>query len=148
MSKVTVARALTARIARRFVKIGDIIMAASTLVLLVIVGALAYFFSPWWWLLLLPILLVVGIFLIVRLIVAVIISRVQVGKLTTEQRKALDDFTDKIQQIIEARATPLPIVAIICIKDILFHRDVTTIKKTISDSVGLRRDYQNLEKLF
>jgi glycerol-3-phosphate acyltransferase PlsY len=148
MSKVTVARALTARIARRFMKIGDSIVAISAGVLFVIIGVLAYFFSPWWWLLLLPILFIVSVYIIVRLIVAVIISRIHASKLTDDQRKALDAFIHKVQQILEARAMPIPIIVIICIKDILFHRDVTTIKKIIRDSVSLRNDYLELEKLF
>jgi hypothetical protein len=60
----------------------------------------------------------------------------------------LDAFIHKVQQILEARAMPIPIIVIICIKDILFHRDVTTIKKIIRDSVSLRNDYLELEKLF
>jgi glycerol-3-phosphate acyltransferase PlsY len=148
MSKVTVARALTARIARRFMKIGDSIVAISAGVLFVIIGVLAYFFSPWWWLLLLPILFIVSVYIIVRLIVAVIISRIHASKLTDDQRKALDAFIHKVQQILEARAMPIPIIVIICIKDILLHRDVTTIKKIIRDSVSLRNDYLELEKLF
>ena len=143
-----VARALTARLTRRFVKIVDVIALIIIGVFLAITGILAYFFSAWWLVLLFPILFLCGVFVIVRLVIAVIVSRIHVGKLTEDQTKALDDFIDKIQQILEARATPLPIIAIICIKDILFHRDITTIKKIINDSVGLRLEYLELEKLF
>lgn len=148
MSKITVARALTARFARRFVRLADLLVGVASVVLITGTWALAYFLSAWWWLLLLPVLLVLGAYVIIRFIVTFILSRIHVGRLSQEQRTALDAFIDKVQQLIEARATPLPIMAVICIKDILFHRDITTIKRLINDSVGLRRDYAELEKLF
>jgi len=148
MSRITVARALTARFARRFVRLADILVAVITIILVAGVWALTYFFSAWWWLLVLPLLFLLGLYVIVRLIVAVIISHVHVGQLSKGQRTALDDFIDKVQQAIEARATPLPLIALICIKDIVVHRDLTTVRKIISETAGLRRDYQDLEKLF
>lgn len=60
----------------------------------------------------------------------------------------MDEFIDKIQAALEARATPLPLTVIICLKDILFHRDVVTVKKLIKDTAGLRKDYAEIEKLF
>jgi len=139
---------LTARFARRFVRLADILVAVITIILVAGVWALTYFFSAWWWLLVLPLLFLLGLYVIVRLIVAVIISHVHVGQLSKGQRTALDDFIDKVQQAIEARATPLPLIALICIKDIVVHRDLTTVRKIISETAGLRRDYQDLEKLF
>jgi ABC-type multidrug transport system fused ATPase/permease subunit len=148
MSKLTVMRALTARFARRFIRLADLIVGTVAIVLVAGVWALAYFFSAWWWLLILPVLFLLGLYVIVRLIVAVVISQVHVGQLSKEQRTALDDFIDKVQQVLEARATPLPIIALICIKDIVVHRDLKTVRKIISETTGLRRDYQALEKLF
>lgn len=148
MSKLTVARALTARFARRFIRLADLLVAVIALILIAGVWALAYLFSAWWWLLVLPILLLLGVYLIIRIIVALIVSRIHVGRLSKQQRIALDGFIDKIQQAIEARATPLPIIALICIKDIVLHRDLTTVRKIISETTGLRRDYQDLERLF
>ncbi len=139
---------MTARFARRFVRLADILVAVITIILVAGVWALTYFFSAWWWLLVLPLLFLLGLYVIVRLIVAVIISHVHVGQLSKGQRTALDDFIDKVQQAIEARATPLPLIALICIKDIVVHRDLTTVRKIISETAGLRRDYQDLEKLF
>jgi len=141
-------RALTARFARRFIRLADLIVGTVAIVLVAGVWALAYFFSAWWWLLILPVLFLLGLYVIVRLIVAVVISQVHVGQLSKEQRTALDDFIDKVQQVLEARATPLPIIALICIKDIVVHRDLKTVRKIISETTGLRRDYQALEKLF
>jgi len=141
-------RALTARFARRFIRLADLIVGTVAIVLVAGVWALAYFFSAWWWLLILPVLFLLGLYVIVRLIVAVVISQFHVGQLSKEQRTALDDFIDKVQQVLEARATPLPIIALICIKDIVVHRDLKTVRKIISETTGLRRDYQALEKLF
>jgi len=148
MSKITVMRALTARFARRFLRLADLLVAVIAIILIAGVWALAYFLSAWWWLLILPVILLLGVYMIVRIIVAVVVTRVHVGQLSKVQRTALDDFIDKVQQALEARATPPPIIAIICIKDIVVHRDLTTVRKIISETAGLRRDYQSLEKLF
>lgn len=148
MSKITVMRALTARFARRFIRLADILVAIVTVILVASVWALAYFLSGWWWLLLLPVIFLLGVYTIVRIIVAVIVSHVHIGQLSKEQQTALDGFIDKVQQALEARATPLPIIVIICIKDIVVHRDLTTVRKIISETAGLRRDYKTLEELF
>jgi nitrogen fixation/metabolism regulation signal transduction histidine kinase len=148
MSKVTVARALSARMARRFLRMADLIVVIAAAILLATTWALAYFFSGWWWLFSIPIVLVLGVFLIIRLIAMFIVSRIHSGNLNHRQRVALDDFIDKVQHIIEARATPMPLIVLIVVKDILIHRDITTVKTIIADSAGLRTDYKELEKLF
>lgn len=148
MSKLIVARALTARFARRIVRIVTVAAVIALTALFVGVWLLAHFFSTWWWLLLIPVLLLAGVFLIVRLIAWFILSRIHVGQLTSTQSEALDAFIEKLEQAIEARATPWPIIALICVKDLILHRDLTTVRRIIKETVGLRRDYQHLETLF
>lgn len=148
MTKITVARALTARIAQRVIRIATGIALGVFLAVLAATWALAYFFSAWWWLLIVPFIFLLAVFLVVRLFVVLIIRQIHSERMTRPQRQALDAFVDKLQAIAEARATPLPIIVAICIKDILFHRDVTTVKNLIDDTAGLRRDYADLERLF
>lgn len=148
MSKVTVARALTARFARRFIRFVTVIGLCVVVALLLITLALAHFFSAWWLLLLVPIILLAIILLVIRFIVLMIVKGVHGDTLAKEQRVGLDEFIDKVQRLIEIRATPPWVFAAVTIKDILMHRDITTIKKLISDSANLRRDYQALERLF
>lgn len=148
MPRLTVARALTARIAYRFVRIATIIVVVALALITLATGALVYNFSAWWWLLLLPFVVLFVLFLIVRFIVMLIVRRIHTERMTKQQRKALDEFVDKIQALIEARSIPLPFVIAICLKDVIIHKDITTIKKLIHDTAGLRSEYQKLEKLF
>lgn len=65
-----------------------------------------------------------------------------------DQRQALDDFTDKIRGLLDAKSTPLPIFALITLKDVLLHKDPRTIRKLIDDSASLKSDLRDLEKHF
>jgi ABC-type multidrug transport system fused ATPase/permease subunit len=148
MPKVTVARALTARVASRVLRIATIVAGCGFFVVLLIIWALAYFFSPWWWLLLIPFVVLFTLFLFVRLLVRIVIRRVHGQHLNKTQREGLDSFIDKLQAIAEARATPWPLIIAICLKDLVFHRDITTVKQLINDTTSLRHDYKTLETLF
>jgi len=148
MAKLTVARALTARVARRIIRIATIAAVALFGIIFLGTWALAHFFSAWWWLLIIPFIVLLGLFLIIRLVVVLLIGRVHAGTMTEVQREGLDAFIDKLQAVAEARATPWPVMVAVCVKDLIFHRDVTTAKRLISDTAGLRRDYKDLEKLF
>jgi hypothetical protein len=148
MRSITIARALTARISLRVLRLATMIVAIVFGVWLVVTAALVYFFSPWWWLLLVPAVVLLAIVTIIRLVVRFIIGRIHGGRMSKQQAEALDGFVDKIQALLEARATPPWMFAAICIKDLLIHRDVTTIKSIIGSTTTLKRDYQELEKLF
>ncbi len=148
MTKITVARALTARVARRAVRLATLMALGVFGIIVIIAAGLAYFFSPWWWLLVLPFVVLLSIFAVVRLLIMVLIRQIHGERTTKVQTDALDGFVDKIQQLLEARATPPPLFVAITIKDLLIHRDITTIKKLIADTSGLKRDYEALERLF
>ena len=148
MPKITVARALTAHLGKRLINLATLIALGIFGLIFILTAALVYFFSPWWWLLIIPFVFLLSIFFVVRLFVVLIIRRIHPDHMNKEQKRGLDDFSDKVQAAIEARATPLPVIVLISVKDLVFHRDITTIKKLISDTAGLRSDYANLEKLF
>ena len=148
MTKLTVARALTAHLGKRLINLATLIAVGIFLLIVALVALLAYSFSAWWWLLIVPFVFVFSVFLVVRLFVVLIIRRIHSERMSKQQRDALNDFSDKVQAALEARATPLPVIVLISIKDLVFHRDITTIKKLISDTAGLRNDYKNLETLF
>lgn len=148
MARITAARALTAHLANRFIRFATFIAVGIFLAALLICALLATYFSAWWWLLFIPFVPLFALFLIIRLIVKFIVRRIHADHLRSDQKKALDDFTDKIERLIEARGTPPIFFVIISIKDLLFHRDVTTVKTLIRDTTSLHRDYVALEKLF
>ena len=146
--KLTAPRALTALIARRAVRFATLIAMVITLLSIAISSVLVYFFTPWWWLLAVFFILLFGVFIIIRVISMVIIRIIHPNNLTTEQTNAMNEFVDTIQELLEAKSTPLFLIALICIKDILFYRDIVTVKKTIQDTVSLRTRYAEIEKLF
>ncbi|MBC7512259.1 hypothetical protein H7142_01185 [Candidatus Saccharibacteria bacterium] len=148
MSKVMVARALTARIGLRVVRMLTTVVYIGLGIWLAVTIGLVYVFTAWWWLLLVPAFVLLAIFLVVRLIVRIILRRIHTERLSKIQSAALDGFIDKIQALLEARATPPWVFAAICIKDLLIHRDVSTVRSIISSTASLRSDYRQLEKLF
>ena len=148
VTKLTAARALTAHIAQRVFVIAVIIVVVSFVILLAVIWALAHFVSAWWWLLLVPFLFIFGILSLLGLFIRFIILRIYSQRLRPEQKKALGDFMEKVQGLIEARGTPPQLFILITIKDLVLHRDITTIKKLIRDSSSLKRDFSELERLF
>ena len=148
MPRLTAARALTAHIAKRFVRLATLVAFGIFGLVVVLCLVLAYFFSAWWWLLLIPFIVLLGFFLIVRLIVSFLIRRIHADTLRPDQKKALDELTGKLERLIEARGTPPIFFVFVSIKDLLLYRDITTIKGIVQDSATLKRDYQALERLF
>ena len=148
IQKLTAPRALTALVARRAIQFASVIAVIITVVGITISAILVYLFTPWWWLLAALFILVFGVFLLIRIITMTIVRVIHPNKLTREQKQAMNQFVDKIQEIVEAKSMPLFLVALICIKDILFHQDVVTIKKLISNTTGLHKQYSVIEKLF
>jgi uncharacterized membrane protein len=148
MAKITVARAVSAHIARRIIRLVSVIAAVVLAVLLIITWALAHFFSTWWWLLLIPVFILLVVFLVIRFILSFIVRKIHVGNLNQEQKSALDDFTDKLERLIEARGTPPIFFVLLSVKDLLIYRDIKTLKELVRDSTSLKRDYESMERLF
>jgi len=145
---LTAPRALTALVARRAVRFATIIATIIAVTGIAISAALVYFFTPWWWLLAVLFILLFGVFLLIRIIAVVLIRIIHPNNLTREQTLAMTGFVDKIQEILEAKSMPLFLFSLICIKDILLHRDIVTVKKLINDTAGLHKEYTKIEKLF
>ncbi len=145
---VRVARALSARLARRMLRLATIIVVFVLAVLFGAVWALAHFLSAWWWLLLLPLSFLFGFCLLAGVIAHLIARRLYTQKLSGEQVRALDAMADTVQRLLEARATPWPVLVLISIKDLLIRRDVTTLKELVRDTASLRSEYSKLRRLF
>lgn len=147
-AKTTTARAITAFLARRTLRVITVIAIIIGLVFLIAIWALATQVSSWWWLLLIPLMIIVAAFLALRWVLNRLINGVYRPALTTEQKASLETFTGKISKLVEARSTPLPIFALLTLWDIIRRRDATTVRSLIDDSKGLKKDFLELEKLF
>ena len=144
--KINVLRAVTASVAWRALLIATIIVGVALALLFSAIWALAYFTGEWWWLLLIvyvPLLLgAVAIFTAGRLLIKKLYSQ----QLSREQKVLLNNFTDKIQRLLETRGIGWPLFALLNVKDIVFHRELRTTKNLVSDTTGLKRDFAELEK--
>lgn len=146
--KVTVLRALTARLISRMTRLVTLVATIVIFLLFIGIWALAHYLSAWWWLLVIPLAWLVLAALAFRLILVFISHRLYATKLSNVQRRGLDDFIAKVMDLAEKRSTPPIWFAFICLKDILFHRDITTVKTIMNDSASLKRDFASLETLF
>ena len=144
--KINVLRAVTASVAWRALLIATIIVGVALALLFSAIWALAYFTSEWWWLLLIvyvPLLLgAVAIFTTGRFLIKKLYSQ----QLSREQKVLLNNFTDKIQRLLETRGIGWPLFVLLNVKDIVFHRELRTTKNLVSDTTGLKRDFAELEE--
>lgn len=144
--KITVLRAISSVVARRALFAITIVAAIVFAVLLAIIVALAYFFSSWWWLLLviyIPLLLIVAIVLLVAYFIA---SKLYSPRLTLDQKRHIQEFTDKLLRLIETRGLGWWWFAALCVRDLLFYRELRTLKGIISDATSLKNDFASLER--
>lgn len=147
-SKVRATRALAAYTATRALRFVNKIFIIVFVALTGLIGLLAIQLSNAWWLLLIPVLIVSAIVVVLRFIVRRVIHSVYPDPLSQAQRRSLDTVTDKIADIAEAQSTPPWMLALITLKDIIVHRDVSTIRKLIDDSKSISGDITELDKQF
>lgn len=147
--KLQATRAVLSLLARRAMLFGTIV--ASVVLALIFLGcwALAYYVSPWWWILLIAYVPVLLAFIVIRLIAGFLLDKLYpVKNLSKTQNESASSFADKLQRLAEARGIGWPMFAFICFKDLLFYRDLRTARNTIEDGTSLKRDFEELEKLF
>lgn len=148
-SKLQATRAVLSLLARRAVLFSTVVAIAVFVFIFLGCWALAYYVSPWWWILLVAYIPILLAFVIIRLIVGFLLNKLYTLKnLSKTQRKAVGSFADKLQRLAEARGISWPMFAFICFKDLLFYRDLRTARSAIEDGTSLRKDFQELEKLF
>lgn len=146
--RVRATRALAAYTASRSLRLVSLIALAVFVVLLGLIWLLAAQVSSWWWVMLIPVLIIGAIVLIIRFIVRRIIRAVYPDPLSKPQRESLDHLTEKVTRLAATRSTPLPVLALLTLKDIVVHRDATTIRGLFNDSRALAGDLRELESQF
>jgi len=144
-SKINVLRALSSVIAKKAISLFAICCIAALILLFVGIFLLAYFLSAWWWLLLVifvPLLLVAVIFYFIATVIA---SRLAPTALTREQTSLLNGFTDKVLRLLETRGMGWWWFCTLCIRDLVFYRELRTLKTLLKDTTSLKKDFQTLE---
>lgn len=146
--KVATMHALTAYTALRALHLATMVTVFIIIGLFACIWALAYYLSPWWWIFLLPLSTIIIAVIILHRIITRTIHLIHRHPFTEPQRQALEDFTSKIADLTEFRDTPLPVYALITLRDIVRHQDAKTLRETIEDSTELDNDFLALEKHF
>ncbi len=144
-SKVQVLRALSAIVARRAITFFLIIDSVILTLSLIGIWALAHFLSTWWWLLLIIYIPLFIISALIYLIARFIASRLYPNRISKDQRQRLQAFTDKILRLLETRGMGWWAFAALCIRDLLFYRELRTLKELLADAVSLKADLADLE---
>lgn len=145
-SKIQVLRALSAVIARRAISFFFIIDSVILTLSLIGIWALAHFLSAWWWLLLIiyvPLLIASAL---IYLIARFITSQLYPTPLSRTQKQQLQAFTDKILRLLETRGMNWWWFAALCVRDLLFYRELRTLKELLADAVSLKADLAALER--
>lgn len=147
-TKIDVIRALTSTVAKRALLIISVVVAIISILLLIGIWALAHYLSAWWWLLLFIYIPWLLIALIVLGIAKLIAHKIYPQALSDRQKRLLKEFADKIQRLLESRGMGWWVFAFLCFKDLLFYRDLRTLKELIADTTSLKRDFEELERNF
>lgn len=146
MVRIATFRALSHVFASRIVRLAGWILLLVAAALLALIIILAYYVSDLWLLLLvlyIPALLVgIGVYVFAR----VVLRALYPHKITASQKRAINSFNDKILHLFEARAIPPWMLAGITIKDLVVHRELTTLRQLLNDSMSLKKDFQELEE--
>ena len=144
--KIDVLRALSAVIAWRAIRLFTIIVSGVLVLTLFGVWVLTHFFSPWWWLLLIVYIPLFIASAFVYLIARAIATSLYPAPLSRDQRKHLLEFTDKITHLLETRGMNWWWFAALCMRDLLFYRELRTLKELLADAVSLKADLASLER--
>lgn len=144
-AKVDVIRALASTVAKRALLVISVVGAVISILLLIGIWALAHYLSAWWWLLLFIYIPWLVIALVVFSIARLIAHKIYPRPLSDRQKRLLKDFADKIQRLLESRGMGWWVFAFLCFKDLLFYRDLRTLKELIADTASLKNDFEELE---
>jgi hypothetical protein len=139
-------RAISAEFARRLFLPIVITIAATLLVALILVGWLTTV-SGWWWLLLIVIISATIIFagIVGVAMIALTVLRPAQNK---QQRVAIREFVDKLQEVSETVQTPKLFLFFRLIKDVIFPSDRGLISQVSSHVTTLRPDFNAIIALF
>jgi len=141
---IGVLRAVSSAFAQTLIRKFGLIAGAIWLVLLLLCVLLITQVSGWWALLLGPVIVVGLITAAFAGVLWFAAQRLAPRKLSTDERKEITAFSDKILSVAERVKTPLPVLATMTAKDILLRRDSNTVRELINESTSLKADFQAL----
>jgi len=148
-TKIDVVRALSFVVVKRVLGVMTVIGIVGFGLSFALIWLFAAHLSGWWWLLLIVWIPLLIVALIIRLGVGYLaVKFLYQDRLDKQQKQRLNAFADKLQRLVETRTLGWPTFALMNIKDLVFHRKLRTTQDLIADSTSLKKDFQELEKLF
>lgn len=145
--RITALRAISSRFARQAIYPLLWLWAGVVVLLLAAIWLLAQMVSDWWWLAAIPVG-VLGVIGVIAWLVTRLVLKALSPPLTKAQTDATDDFIDKLKRLYENASTPYPFLAARIVFEVVFKRKENLIRQTISDSRGLKGDFEQLQELF
>lgn len=144
--KIDVLRAVLVRVARRTLFLLSIIGGAISVVVLAVIWTLAHYASNWWWLLLILYVPLVVLSATLMLAARLLVRRVAPPGLSRQHNKLIDHFVDTIQQLLATHGISWSAFALLNVKDILFYRELRTVRELLAHTTSLRKDFAELEE--
>ena len=115
----------------------------------VVIGLIAWLatLNEWWWLLAVPVLVVACVGIGVLTVAKLVINSVTPPQ-STVQKKASQQFVDKLLRLSETAQTPKFILFFRIVKDVAAPTENGLIGTLSHDTASLRRDFKELRELF
>lgn len=143
---ITAIRAIGTEFAKRLL-VPIAVISALILALMIIGVMLLASLSQWWLLLLIPVVILLCVTLGVLVIMWLVVSTVRPVQ-TKAQHVAVKAFVDKLQRLSDAIQTPKVVLLFRIVRDVAAPRKDGFIASMTDDTASLKRDFQELRKLF
>ena len=137
-------RAITGVYVQKLLALIGAVVGGILLVALVITVLLATQLSSWWWLLLVVLVPAALISLVIYIAVRALSNRLIPHRLDSDERRQIKAFSDKIFGVVEKTRTPLPLTAILVLKDVIRNRESGYLSALINDSKSLKGDFEQI----
>lgn len=144
--KINVLRALSKVVAKKAIFLYLILVSVILTLMFICIGLLTYFFSLWWLLLLIIYIPLVTISAIVYIAARLVAHGVYPTPLSREQTQHLQEFTDKILRLLETKGMGWWWFAMLCMRDLVWYRELRTLKNMLHDTTSLKNDFTHLEQ--
>jgi hypothetical protein len=147
-TSVSALRALTSLTFQQMLKPASWIAFIVFLILHILVFYVAFTVSAWWLLLLfviIPLMIVVASLLAALWYLS---RRLMPRPLLPSETVIVSSMVGKVQRLLEARATPVPMIMFLVAKDVMRGKGSRYLEDLVNDSRGLRDDFAAIRSLF
>ena len=101
-----------------------------------------------WFIFLVPLLPATIVFFAVAAGLWALSKKLLPRKLSREERRVMQRFTDKLFRVAAVKATPVPVLAFMIAKDVARGRKSEYVESTVQDATSLAGDFNAISKLF